>query len=101
MRQWQSKRYWIVGASAGLGRAVAHELSKTGAELILSARNGKALAELAASLPGRALPLAMDVADPDSVAKAAAAAGKIDGLVYLAGVYWPMNAAEYGAAIGH
>ncbi len=95
MRQWQGKRYWVVGASAGLGRAVAHELSKTGAELILSARNDKALAEVAGSLPGRSVPLPMNVADPASVAVAAAAAGQIDGLVYLAGVYWPMSAAEF------
>ncbi len=39
MRDWPGKRYWIVGASAGLGRAVSQELSKTGAELILSARS--------------------------------------------------------------
>lgn len=95
MRDWPSKRYWIVGASAGLGRAVAEELSRTGAEVILSARSADALTELAEALPGRAQAVPMDVSDADSVSEAAATVGEIDGMVYLAGLYWPMPAAEF------
>lgn len=95
MRAWTGKRYWIVGASAGLGRAVAEQLSRQGCEVVLSARNEDDLNALAAELPGKAHVVPMDVSDPDSVARAAKAAGEIDGLVYLAGVYWPMAAAEY------
>ncbi len=94
MRQWSGKRYWIVGASAGLGRAVAHEISKTGAEVILSARSEYELTALAAELPGQATALPMDVSDPESVAEAAKVAGDVDGMVYLAGVYWPISATE-------
>lgn len=94
MRQWSGKRYWIVGASAGLGRAVAHEISKTGAEVILSARSEDELTALAAELPGQATALPMDVSDPESVAEAAKVAGDVDGMVYLAGVYWPISATE-------
>ena len=54
MRDWKGKRYWIVGASAGLGRAVALEISKTGAEVILSARGKDDLETLAAECPGPA-----------------------------------------------
>ena len=39
MRTWTGKRHWIVGASAGLGREVARQISQMGAEVILSARN--------------------------------------------------------------
>ena len=39
MREWQGKRYWIVGASAGLGRDVAKQVSAMGAHVILSARS--------------------------------------------------------------
>ncbi len=95
MRDWPGKRYWLVGASQGLGRAVAHELSKTGAEVILSARNAEALQDLASELPGKAEVVPIDVSDPESVAAAAKAAGEIDGMVFLAGVYWPMAAKDF------
>ncbi|MDH3265161.1 MAG: SDR family NAD(P)-dependent oxidoreductase, partial [Paracoccaceae bacterium] len=97
MRDWQGRRYWLVGASEGLGRALAHRLSRAGVELILSARNAERLEELVAELPGPARAVAVDVASRASVEKAAAAAGEIDGLVYLAGVYWPMTAQEWNA----
>lgn len=95
MRDWQNKRYWIVGASSGLGFDVAKEISKTGAEVILSARGEEALNKLSDELPGRSLVLPMDVASADSVAAASKAAGDIDGLVYLAGVYWSFGASEF------
>ncbi len=97
MRQWQGKRYWIVGASAGLGRAVALEVSKMGAEVILSARDEEALTALADECPGKAQVVVMDVADPASVAAAAKAVGDVDGMVYLAGVYWSFGSAEWNA----
>lgn len=97
MRQWKGKRYWLVGASEGLGRALAHAMSEKGAELILSARSEDRLKELAAELPGPATCVTVDVSDTDSVTKAAAAAGDIDGVIFLAGVYWPIKSKEWDA----
>ena len=97
MRQFRGKRYWLVGASEGLGRALAERLSATGAEVILSARSTERLAEVAASLPGPSTVLPVDVADAASVRGAAAAAGQIDGVVFLAGLYWPMAAQDWNA----
>ena len=74
MKNWAGKRYWLVGASEGLGRALAQEMSAAGAELVLSARNTERLAVLAASLPGPARVVAVDIADHDSVQAAAQAA---------------------------
>jgi short-subunit dehydrogenase len=37
----------------------------------------------------------MDATDPEAVAAAQAQLGRIDGLVYLAGVYWPMKANDW------
>ena len=98
MKNWAGKRYWLVGASEGLGRALAQEMSAAGAELVLSARNTERLAVLAASLPGPARVVAVDIADHDSVQAAAQAAGDLDGVVFLAGVYWPMASQNWQAA---
>ncbi len=97
MRDWRDKRYWLVGASEGLGRALAEKLSAAGAEVILSARNAERLAEVAAALPGPSQVVPVDVADTTSVRAAVAAAGRIDGVVFLAGLYWPMPASLWDA----
>ncbi|MFY8146999.1 MAG: SDR family oxidoreductase, partial [Rhodobacter sp.] len=97
MREFRGKRYWLVGASEGLGRALAERLSAAGAEVILSARSADRLAEVAATLPGPSMTLPVDVADTASVRKAADAAGQIDGVVFLAGLYWPMAAQDWNA----
>ncbi|MCA3486779.1 MAG: SDR family NAD(P)-dependent oxidoreductase [Rhodobacter sp.] len=97
MREFRGKRYWLVGASEGLGRALAERLSAAGAEVILSARSADRLAEVAATLAGPSMTLPVDVADTASVRKAADAAGQIDGVVFLAGLYWPMAAQGWNA----
>jgi len=97
MTDWQGKRYWLVGASEGLGAALAHKINAAGAEVIVSARSAERLEELVAALPGRARAVAVDVRDDTSVTEAAAEVGEIDGLVYLAGVYWPMPSTEWQA----
>lgn len=97
MRDWSGKRYWLVGASDGLGAALARKLSAAGAEVIVSARSGDKLAEVVAGLPGKGSVQTVDVADNDSVIAAAKAVGEVDGVVYLAGVYWPFGAKEWDA----
>jgi NADP-dependent 3-hydroxy acid dehydrogenase YdfG len=97
MRDWRGKRYWLVGASEGLGAALARKISAAGAEVIVSARNEARLAEVVAGLPGSARAVPVDVSDDASVTRAAEAVGEIDGLVWLAGVYWPMPATAWNA----
>jgi len=65
---WHRESVWITGASSGIGEALAHELARRGARLILSARRGDRLQEVAGALPGsdhRLLPL--DITDTASV----------------------------------
>lgn len=95
MKNWQGKRYWLVGASEGLGREVAFSLSRAGAEVIVSARSEERLKSLVAELPGKSSYITVDVADRAAVETAAQEAGALDGVVYLAGVYWPMKAQEW------
>jgi short-subunit dehydrogenase len=97
MREFKGKRYWLVGASEGLGLALARLLSAAGAEVILSARNEATLKEAAASLPGPVTILPLDVGSSDSVQAAAAQLPDLDGMVFLAGVYWPMRAQDWDA----
>ncbi len=94
MSSFDGKTYWIIGASEGLGRALAEALSHKGAHLILSARNAARLNEICSKLPNaRAIPC--DVTDLDSVRNAVAEAGQIDGLVYNAGAYEPMRSGDW------
>lgn len=91
-----SGRWWIVGASEGLGRALAHALDAEGCSLVLSARSEDRLRDLAAELrDAKAVP--MDVTDDASVAAALEAAGEVDAILYTAGAYTPMKATEWQA----
>jgi NADP-dependent 3-hydroxy acid dehydrogenase YdfG len=73
-------RILITGASRGIGRAVAEELSARGHEVIATARDTSMLADVPA-----AARLRLDVTDESSVSAAVAAAGPIDALVSNAG----------------
>ena len=97
MQIWQGKRYWLVGASDGLGAALAQVMSRAGAEVIVSARSEEKLAKVVDGLSGKASYQVIDISDNDSVKSAAEAVGDIDGLVLLAGVYWPFGAKDWNA----
>ena len=84
---------FISGASSGLGRHFAVALARAGAKVALGARRVERLQEVVAEIEGfdgRALAIALDVTDGDSVREAVAAAetelGPISILVNNAGV---------------
>lgn len=89
------KKYWLVGASEGLGRAMAQQLSALGVHLVLSARTKSRLDDLAATLPGPANVVPLDVTDIDAVRSAAQAIGELDGVIYAAGVYTPTPTSKW------
>lgn len=87
------KNVLVTGASSGLGRHFALVLAQAGARVGLAARRVDRLESLQAeieALDGRAVPLAMDVCDPESVKQAISSAetelGPISVLVNNAGV---------------
>ena len=90
-------RYWLVGASEGLGRSLAHKLSLMGVELALSARKVDRLQDLADELPSAASIYPLDVSDLRAVKATAEDVGQIDCVIYMAGVYWPMDVKHWDA----
>lgn len=60
----------VTGASSGLGRAFAFMLAEAGASVILGARRREKCADAANEIGERALAVALDVTDPDSIAAA-------------------------------
>ncbi len=91
--RWAGKHVWIVGASSGIGRALAVELAGRGATLALSARRSQALGALNAELGGGHRVVPLDVADGAAVRAAAqglaAAWPRVDTVVFMAAVYRP------------
>jgi NAD(P)-dependent dehydrogenase (short-subunit alcohol dehydrogenase family) len=70
----ETKVVVVTGASAGLGRAIAHAFAERGAKVALLARNPEALAAAAAECRergGEALAIPTDVSDADAVERAA------------------------------
>lgn len=92
---WHGRRVWLVGASSGIGEALAQALAKRGAHLALSARSREKLQAM--ELDSVVLPC--DVTDRASLAKAwnalRAIWGGVDLVIYLAGDYTPMRAEDF------
>ena len=81
----EGKTALVTGASRGIGRAIAVELARAGASVVLSYRTGGVEAEtLAGEIGGRAVQ--SDVSDPESAAALVEEAGELDILVNNAGV---------------
>jgi NAD(P)-dependent dehydrogenase (short-subunit alcohol dehydrogenase family) len=95
---WSGRVVWLVGASTGIGRATASLLHARGATVIVSARTATALDGFVRAHPGSHA-LALDVAERKSLADAAAeilaAHGRLDLVVYCAGVFKPMRATAF------
>ena len=83
---------WITGASSGIGEALAVELSRYGAKLVLSSRRREELERVRELLvmPDNHMVLPLDLADSDSFAGAAAQVieryGRIDVLINNGGI---------------
>ena len=92
----RGQRIWVVGASSGIGAALAEELHARGARVAISARRSERLAAVA---EGRMVAATCDVTDPDSVAAAArtveADLGTVDVVIVCAGTWEQFDAADW------
>ncbi len=90
MKTYQGKRIWITGASAGIGAALACELSNRGAALILTSRNRGKLEQVSRRCGGPVSLLPFDLGDEMTCREAAARAesfyGGVDVFIGNAGV---------------
>ena len=94
IRDWHGQRVWLIGASTGIGRALAQQLHELGAKVIVSARQMEALQAFADQHPG-SVALSLDVTDATAVQAAAQtvlANGPLDLACYCAGHYHAMRA---------
>lgn len=86
---------WIIGASSGIGLALAHQLASDGATLVLSARRQESLEHLQSTLGARHKVFALDVTEPEMTRRTAQAVfetlGRVDKIVFLAAAYAPMD----------
>jgi NADP-dependent 3-hydroxy acid dehydrogenase YdfG len=82
----------VTGASAGIGAATARALAAAGWSVVLGARRVERLAEIAAAIGGRALPL--DVTEPASVYRFTAQVPAVQLLVNNAGAAYGTDRIE-------
>ncbi|MFT3736152.1 MAG: SDR family NAD(P)-dependent oxidoreductase [Rhodocyclaceae bacterium] len=97
IRDWQGRRVWIVGASTGIGLALAHKLAGQGARVVMSARNATRLQAAADTVPQAvAVPLDVSIAAqwPQAAQQASVALGALDVVFFNAGTYAPLRAWE-------
>lgn len=93
---WRGQRVWLIGASSGIGEALAHRLVYLGARVAVTSRHVAALEKLNAAYVAPA-----DVTDTAALATAfeavVAALGGVDVVFVNAGTHQPVRAWELDA----
>ena len=96
---WSSKRVWIIGASTGIGAALAERLHSRGAKVAVSARSADKLAAMVTRFgKTNALALPLDITKVDTIKAAEVELitkwGGYDLVIFMAGDYTAMRAWE-------
>jgi NAD(P)-dependent dehydrogenase (short-subunit alcohol dehydrogenase family) len=91
----------VTGATSGIGRAVAEQLARSGAELVVHGRDaarGSAVVDTITAEGGKARFVAADLSDPAQLDDLVEQAGQVDVLVNNAGFSWFGPTAELDVA---
>ncbi len=96
---WSNKRVWIIGASTGIGAALASQLHALNSKVAVSARSADKLDAMVAQLGAeRTIALPLDITRVETIKaaeeKLVAAWGGYDLVVFMAGDYTSMRAWE-------
>ena len=95
IRDWSKQRVWIIGASTGIGKALADVLLAKGARVAVSARRAEVL-DQAFGQQSRALRLPLDITNNEAMATALDSIhqswGGLDLGIIMAGTYRAMRA---------
>jgi short-subunit dehydrogenase len=89
MNAFSAQHVWIIGASSGIGEALARELVSQGAHVTVSARSADKLAALQDDLGDACDVAPVDAADAQSLVKAAQSFEKLDSVIFMAALYAP------------
>lgn len=94
---WRGQRVWVIGASTGIGAAVARDLIDAGARVALSARSRDRLDAIAEGTDAVVAPV--DITDRAAVLAAAKkvcdALGALDLVIVVAGTHSAMRADQF------
>lgn len=74
----------IAGGSSGIGLELAKDLTREGDRVIVTSRSQASADEVAASIGGEAVGIALDVSEPEGIAEQLAGVPALDGLVLAA-----------------
>ena len=103
MSRTLARRYWLTGASSGIGAALAEEILKTGAHLAVSSRNVAPLKDLSLRYPGQVLVVAGDLTNSQTVReigeRIAEDWGSLDTVILNAGTCEYVDAKQFDASI--
>jgi len=97
------RRYWLTGASNGIGAALAEEILKTGAHLAVSSRSEAPLKILSQRFPGQVLVVAGDLTNSQTVREIgeqiAQDWGSLDTVILNAGTCEYVDAKQLDASV--
>ena len=89
MGAYTKQNIWIIGASSGIGEALARELAAQGAHIILSARNEDKLNAINESLGGAHTVLPVDAGNAQNLLDAGQTIERLDSVIFMAALYAP------------
>ncbi len=97
LKDWHHKHIWIIGASSGIGLALAKQLTSLNAKVSVSARSENLLNDFVSTHPNSQA-FALDVTQPAALSLAFQKLSEnlaIDLIIYCAGHYSPMRAQDF------